>query len=80
MLDEDTIAISYQMLGLCPATSDDDLTQKHDWRTYTIKERSFTLPGCLIQVVNPTISTMHTKFPFYLLQSSVLVALTASIF
>ena len=80
MLDEDTVIISYQMLGLHPTTSDDDPTQKHDWRTNTIKERSFTVPGRLIQVVNPTISTTHTKFPFYLLQSSVLVALTASIF
>ena len=80
MLDEDTVMVSYQMLGLRPTSSDDDPTQKHDWRTYTIKEHSFTVPGCLIQVVNPTISTTHTKFPFYLLQSSVLVALTASIF
>ena len=68
------------MLGLRPTSSDDDPTQKHDWRTYTVKEHSFTVPGYLIQVVNPTISTTHTKFPFYLLQSSVLVALTASIF
>lgn len=80
MLDEDTITISYQMLCLCSTTSDDDPTQKHNWRMYTIKEHSFLVPGCFIQVINPTISTMHTKFPFYLLQSLVLVALTASIF
>jgi hypothetical protein len=68
------------MLGLCPTTSDDDPIQKHDWRTYTIKEHSFTVPGCLIQVINPTVLTTHMQFPFYLLQSSVLVALTVSIF
>lgn len=80
MLDEETVTISYQMLGLRPATSDDDPNQKHDWRTYTIKERSFTVHGHLIQVVNPSLSTTHTNIPFYLFQSSVLVALTASIF
>ena len=80
MLDEDRVKISYQMLGLRPATSDDDPDQKHDWRTYTIKERSFTVPGRLIQVVNPSLSKTHTNIPFYLFQSSVLVALTASIF
>ena len=80
MLNEDTVTISYQMLGIHPATSDDDLSQKHDWRMYVIHEHSFTVPGHLIQVVNPTISVTHTNLPFYLFQSSVLVALTASIF
>ena len=80
MLDKDTVTISYQMLGLRPATSDDDPDQNHDWRTYTTQERSFTVPGRLIQVVNPTLSVTHTDIPFYLFQSSVLVALTASIF
>ena len=43
-------------------------------------EQSFTLPGWLIQSVNPTISKTHRSIPFYLLESTVLVALTASIF
>lgn len=64
MLDEDTVTISCQMLGLRPATSDDDPDQKHDWRTYTIKERSFTVPGRLIQVVNPSLSKTHTTICF----------------
>jgi hypothetical protein len=80
MLNEDTVSISYQMLGVRPATSDDDPGQQNDWRTYAIRERSFTVPGHLIQVTNPTISVTHTNVPFYLFQSSVLVALTASIF
>jgi hypothetical protein len=80
MLDENTVTISYQMLGLRPATTDDDPDQKHDWRTYTITERSFTVTGRLIQVVNPTLSKTHTNIPFYLFQSSVLIALTASIY
>jgi len=47
MLDEDTVTVSYQMLG-------------------TIEERSFTVPGRFIQVVNPTLSKTHTNIPFYL--------------
>jgi hypothetical protein len=80
MLTEAAVIVSYQMLGLRPATLDDDPEGWHDWRTYTIGEQSFTVPGQLIQSINPTISKTHNRFPFYLLQSSVLVALTASLF
>ncbi|KAF8802080.1 hypothetical protein BYT27DRAFT_7226487 [Phlegmacium glaucopus] len=73
MLNEDTITISYQMLSVRPATLDDDPSQKNDWRTYTIQERSFTVPGRLIQVMNPTISMTHINIPSYLFQSSVLI-------
>ena len=38
------------------------------------------VPGQLIQSINPTTSKTHAHIPFYLLQSSVLVALTASLF
>ena len=80
MLPEDTVTVSYQMLGLRPATLADDPDGRHDWRTYMIRERTFTVPGCLIQSVNPTTSKTHLTIPFYLLQSTVLVALTASLF
>ena len=80
MLAEETVKVSYQMLGLRPATLADDPDGQHDWRTYMMAERSFTVPGRLIQSVNPTISKSHLSTPFYLLQSTVLVALTASLF
>ncbi len=80
MLSEDTVTMSYQMLGLRPATLDDDREGRHDWRTYTMEEQSFTIPGRLIQPVNPSLSTTHTHIPFYLFQSPVLIALTASVF
>ena len=80
MLGEDTVAISYQMMGLRPTTLDDDPEGIHDWRTCSIGEQTFTVPGRLIQSINPTLSKTHTRIPFYLLQSSVLVALTASLF
>ncbi|KAF8815932.1 hypothetical protein BYT27DRAFT_7230107 [Phlegmacium glaucopus] len=48
MLGEDTVTVSFQVLGLCPATSDDDPENWHDWRTYAIDEQSFTVPGSLV--------------------------------
>ena len=80
MLMEDTVSVSYQMLGLCTSTTDDDPDQHNDWQTCTIDEHSFTVPGRLIQAINPSISKTHTNFPFYLFQSTDLVALTASLF
>jgi predicted membrane channel-forming protein YqfA (hemolysin III family) len=80
MLAEETVTISYQMLGLQPATLADDPDGQHDWRTYMMAEWSFTVSGRLIQSVNPTTLKTHLSIPFYLLQSTVLVALTASLF
>ncbi|KAF8964489.1 hypothetical protein BDZ97DRAFT_1660101, partial [Flammula alnicola] len=79
MLAEGTISVSYQMLGLRPATTDDDPGLKHDWRTYRMPERSFTVPGALVGPVNPSLSSSHTDVPWYLFESSVLVALAASL-
>jgi hypothetical protein len=45
-----------------------------------MSEQSFVVPGRLIQSVNPTTSKSHLSIPFYLLESTVLVALTASLF
>jgi len=80
MLSEETVTVSYQILGLRPATSDDDPELIHDWRTYHMEERTLIAPGRLVQTVNPTISKIHTKSPFYLFQSNFLVALAASLF
>ena len=80
MLSEETVIVSYQMLGLRPATSDDDVVLKHDWRTYSMEEKSFSVPGKLIQSVDPTLSVVHKNMPFYLFESTVIVALAASIF
>jgi hypothetical protein len=80
MLGKETVTVSYQMLGLRPATLAYDPDGQHDWRTYMMAERSFTVPGHLIQLVNPTTSKTHLSIPFYLLQSTVLVVLMASLF
>ena len=80
MLGEETVKVSYQMLGLRPATLVDDPNGIHDWRTYTMEEHSFIVPGRIVQSINPITSNIALSMPFYLLQSSVLVALAASLF
>ena len=68
MLAEDVVTVSYQMLGLRPATLDDNPEGWHDWRTYEIalSKWSFMVPGQLIQSINPTTSKTHVHIPFYL--------------
>ena len=80
MLAEETVKVSYQMLGLRPAMLADDPEGRNDWRSYMANEQSFTVPGHLIQSVNPTTSKAMLSMPFYLFQSTVLVALSASLF
>ena len=80
MLSEEAVTASYQVLGLQPTTLNDDPDGIHDWWTYRMDEKSFTVPGRLIQPINPKISTTHPTVPWYLLQGTFLVALAASIF
>ena len=80
ILLEDTVMVSYQVLGLCPATLNDDPDGVYDWRTYWMDEKSFTVPRQLIQLINPKIFQMHTAMPWYLLQSNCLIASAMSIF
>jgi hypothetical protein len=80
MLSEGTVVVSYQILGLRPAMSNDDPALKHNWRTYSMHEKSFSASGKLIQTLDPALSVTHTTMPFYLFESTVIVALTASIF
>jgi hypothetical protein len=79
MLPEHTVTVSYQVLGLRPATVDDDPDGQHDWWTHRIDEHSFTVSGSLVQPINPKVSTTHTNLPWYLLQGTFLVALAASL-
>jgi hypothetical protein len=83
MLSENTVSISYQVLGLRPASSDDDPSQKHDWRTCRLsQEQTFTVPGRIIQSINPKLADINdVRVPgFYLLDSQVIAALASSLF
>lgn len=63
MLHESTISVSYQILGLRPATTDEANNLKHDWRTYRMAEKTLSVPGALVAPVNPTLSSSHTNVP-----------------
>lgn len=69
-------------MGLRPATVTDDPSLQNDWHTYWMLEQLFTVPGSLIQPVDPVISSTHAAgvAPWYLFVSSVLVAFAASVF
>jgi hypothetical protein len=79
ILQEKMVTISYQLLGLRPATLDDDPSSLSDWRSCRIEEHSFMVPGQLIQPINPTVSTPLPHSAFYLFDSQFLVALSASL-
>jgi hypothetical protein len=78
-LMEPAVSISYQMLILVPASVNDDPELKNDWRWSGKRGSSFCVSGCLIQPINPTISTEVLGNPFYLFESGVLMAIGSSI-
>jgi hypothetical protein len=62
-----------------PATINDDPELKHDWHWSGKHGGSHCVSGCLVEPINPTISTRDAGRPFYLFESSVLMALGLTI-
>lgn len=79
ILWEDTVKVSYQIVHLVPTNTLDDPSLKHDWRTRGMLDITSTVSGRLVQPVNPVISTATPHKPFYLWESSVLMALASSL-
>lgn len=81
MLVEDSVQLSFQLLGVKPSTVDNDPSQTCDWRSYSVKDHTFTIPGRLAEPLNPTVASQLSdpSKVFYLLESSVLVALAAGL-
>jgi hypothetical protein len=81
LLMEDTVSISFQLLGLRTSTSAEDTSSLYDWRTFTIPEVTFTVPGRFVETVNPAVAatTSQPSNIFYLLDSAFLVALSAGL-
>ncbi|TFK70649.1 hypothetical protein BDN72DRAFT_870211 [Pluteus cervinus] len=78
MLRESIVSVSYQVIGLRPASSAEDPSSEHDWRSFRpLTEKTFSVAGCVIQPINPSTSTDNE---FYLFDSRVLVALASSLF
>ena len=75
-LAEQTVVVLYQMLYIVPAKVQDDPNLKNDWRWSEGRGLGLhRVPGCLIQPINPNISTQEPGNPFYVLESSVLMAI-----
>jgi hypothetical protein len=79
-LAEPTVFISYQLLFLVPARVEDDPDLKYDWRWSGGRGSSHRVAGCIVQPINPSVSTRVTGNLFYLFESSVLMAVGAMIF
>lgn len=78
-LQEQHVSVSYQLLHIVPATTDDDPDRKHDWRWSFQRLSTFKVAGTLIQPVNPDICTRITQRPFYLFESASLLAIGATL-
>ena len=79
-LTEPSVFVSYQMLYIVPVKVDDDPDLKHDWRWSGKRGSSHRVSGRIVQLINPSLSTQEPGNPFYLFESSVLVAVGATIF
>ena len=79
ILSEKISQVSYQALRLIPASFSDDPTGKNDWRTSSLFSLSATVPGTLVQPINPAVASHNPCDPFFLFDSSVLMAIAANL-
>lgn len=71
--------VSYQIIRLVRTTMDDDPSAENDWRSSSFLSTIIKAPGMLVQPINPAISTRVPGQPFFLYDSSTLMALGASL-
>ncbi|KAJ7716441.1 hypothetical protein B0H16DRAFT_1339048, partial [Mycena metata] len=80
LLCDQATKISYQILQLVPATTDDAQDAQYDWKwSLGFDSHSVVVPGHLIHPLNPTVSNSVPGQPTYLFSSHVLVTIAASI-
>ncbi|KAJ7191493.1 hypothetical protein GGX14DRAFT_381107, partial [Mycena pura] len=80
VLPERTVTVSIQFLKVIPATTADDASNKHDWKSAGVLEQSLKIPGKFIQPLNPSGSTQDIGRSCYLFESNALRILAASLF
>ena len=80
ILAKETVYISFQIIGLIPTTSNDDPELKHDWHLCVIWERTLSVPGWLIESIDPALLTNDPGKLFYLFKTTKLLALSATLF
>ncbi|KAJ7684067.1 hypothetical protein B0H14DRAFT_2422248, partial [Mycena olivaceomarginata] len=79
VLPDRTVNVSFQFLRLIPATTIDDMSSKHDWKSAGLLGQTLKVPGQLVQPLDPSLS-IADGVPFYLFESHALRILTASLF
>ncbi|KAJ7690066.1 hypothetical protein B0H17DRAFT_1065451 [Mycena rosella] len=78
VLSEKTVGVSFQLLKLIPATTADDASNKHDWKSAGHINQMLKVLGQMI--LNPTLLTVQIGSPYYLFESNSLRLLVASLF
>jgi hypothetical protein len=79
-LTEPSTFVSFQLLFLVPASTEDDPGLKHDWRWSGKRGESLRASGRLVEPINPAVCTRNAGGPFYLFESGVLMAIGSTIF
>ncbi len=80
LLMEDTVSVTFQVVDLFLATENNDPSLKNDWHTSShLQPAWLTSPGRLVHVINPIIRIPAEGKPYYLLESSVLLAFAATL-
>ncbi|TEB21892.1 hypothetical protein FA13DRAFT_1642094 [Coprinellus micaceus] len=79
LLKESPLKVSFQVLGMRPATSEDDPSGRYDWRTYALPSESLIAPGKFIEPLDPEVVTVDGSKPFFLFQSPLLITTTSLI-
>ncbi|KAJ6527860.1 hypothetical protein DFH09DRAFT_1327969 [Mycena vulgaris] len=80
VLPEKTATVSFQFLKIIPATTIDDLSNTHDWKSAGLLSQTLKVPGRMVQPLDPRLSTAQIGNPHYLFESNSLRILTASLF
>jgi hypothetical protein len=79
VLSEKIAEVSYQALRLVPANTSDDPGGNNDWRSSHLFSLSAKVPGILVQPINPTVASHISCDPFFLFESSVLMAIATDL-
>ncbi|KAI0283828.1 hypothetical protein BC826DRAFT_1093772 [Russula brevipes] len=79
VLQEKITQVSYQALRLVPASYSDDPDGTNDWRTSNLFSLTAKVPGALVQPINPVVASHNLCDTFFLFESSVLMAIAASL-
>ncbi|KAJ6583593.1 hypothetical protein DFH09DRAFT_1436126 [Mycena vulgaris] len=72
--------VSSQFLKIIPATTNDDGSSQHDWKSAGVLDQTLKVLGQMIQPLDPTLSRAQIGRSHYLFESSALRILAASLF